>query len=418
MAAKVALEIVFMKSRNRWRVDVPASMNDGKRVRANFKTREAARDYIKKIEGTPEADRKVIDPRLANDANTARERIEAAGLDMTLAEIVAEYIAAREKLAGCGTLAAAAAAFRSAHDTRMASKKMGVAVTEFMGLKRETLRDATTKSYAYTLERTLESLHDQNLADITPEALASILGHRMPTARAMHLRTLRVFWAWASKAPRGWANMATVDALEYQKESKEGDIEILKPAEVKALLRAAEAEGHAAAAAYALAVFGGIRMAELCRLTWESIGEENIEIGRDIAKKHSRRLVPICPSLRAWLDAHRDGLKDADSIVPANWLEVSKCVRRRAGWAVEARLLDSPPDPSRGAWPANACRHTCASVQVAIGTPLEALTFKFGHSGGHDLLRRHYVSRLTKKDALAILATGPHGTKISNIVAA
>jgi hypothetical protein len=33
-------------------------------------------------------------------------------------------------------------------------------------------------------------------------------------------------------------------------------------------------------------------------------------------------------------------------------------------------------------------------------------------------LRRHYVSRLTKKDALAILAIGPHGTKISNIAAA
>jgi hypothetical protein len=46
------------------------------------------------------------------------------------------------------------------------------------------------------------------------------------------------------------------------------------------------------------------------------------------------------------------------------------------------------------------------------------LIFKFGHSGGHDLLRRHYVSRLTKKDALAILAIGPGGSKVSNITAA
>ena len=83
-----------------------------------------------------------------------------------------------------------------------------------------------------------------------------------------------------------------------------------------------------------------------------------------------------------------------------------------------ARLLEAPPPATRGPWPENACRHTCASVQVAIGTPLDDLVFKFGHSGGTDLLRRHYVSRLTKKDAIAILSTGPKGKKVANILAA
>jgi hypothetical protein len=49
---------------------------------------------------------------------------------------------------------------------------------------------------------------------------------------------------------------------------------------------------------------------------------------------------------------------------------------------------------------------------------LETLTFAFGHSGGHDLLRKHYVSRLTKKDALAILAIGPNGAKIEALAVA
>lgn len=77
--------------------------------------------------------------------------------------------------------------------------------------------------------------------------------------------------------------------------------------------------------------------------------------------------------------------------------------------------MRNPPPPTRGPWPSNACRHTCASVQIAIGTSLEDLTFKFGHSGGHDLLRAHYVARLTKKDALAILSSGPNGTTIPAI---
>jgi hypothetical protein len=33
-------------------------------------------------------------------------------------------------------------------------------------------------------------------------------------------------------------------------------------------------------------------------------------------------------------------------------------------------------------------------------------------------LRKHYVGRLTKKDALSILAIGPNGTKVSAIAAA
>jgi integrase len=294
---------------------------------------------------------------------------------------------------------------------------MGEAVALYLA-SREDLRDSTQNSYKYTLEKAFAALHMDQLADIQTADLEAVLSGKAPTSRKMHTRNLRAFWRWASNPPRQWAVMATVDALEAIRQSNDADIAILSPGDVKALLHAAESESTAAAAAYALAIFGGIRMAELAKLTWGSVGEENIEIGKTIAKKHSRRLVPICPTLRAWVDATRGDAADDSLIVPTNWADVSKSVRRRAGWNVAARLLDNPPKPTRKAWPANACRHTCASVQVAIGTPLEELTFKFGHSGGHDLLRKHYVSRLTKKDALAILAIGPNGSKVSNIQAA
>jgi integrase len=262
------------------------------------------------------------------------------------------------------------------------------------------------------------------MAAITTTDLEKILKGNGPTARAMHLRNIRTFWKWAASPVRSWATMATVDAMEASRVSSDADIEILKPDDVKALLEAAELEGVGAAAAYAIAVFGGVRMAELGKLTWGDVGEDHIEIGRSIAKKHSRRLIPICPTLKAWLDATRGDSQDDTTIVPANWSDVSKSVRRRAGWNVAARLLNDQvkvgklkklPKITRGKWPTNACRHTCASVQVAIGTPLDDLTFKFGHSGGHDLLRRHYVSRLTKKDAIAILSIGPGGSEVSNL---
>ena len=57
-------------------------------------------------------------------------------------------------------------------------------------------------------------------------------------------------------------------------------------------------------------------------------------------------------------------------------------------------------------------------MQVAIGRPLDELIFAFGHSGGSSLLKQHYLAKLTKKEALEILAIGPGGRKIANITAA
>lgn len=396
-------------------------MSEGnKRVRSWHATRVAARAYIAGISGGEES-AAVIPPMLAMKADEARAILEPYGLD--LVEAAREVANALKVLDGAGSILQAAKAYRTSHDARHASKLLGKAITLYLK-SREDLRDSTQKSYKYTLGGVLESLHGKMMADIQTADIEALLKDKAPTSRAMHRRNLGTFWTWASSPPRLWATMEVVKAIETPRTSNDSDIKILFPDDVKALLSAAEVEGPAAAAAYAIAVFGGVRMAELEKLKWSNVGEEYIEIGRAISKKHSRRLVPICPTLAAWLTATRGEVDDDSRIVPSNWTDISKSVRRRAGWSVAARLLNaqikagkiqSLPKISRGKWPSNACRHTCASVQVAIGTPLEDLTFKFGHSGGHDLLRRHYVSRLTKKDAIAILCVGPGGKKINNL---
>ena len=424
MPKKSVSDPVFDTSRNRWKVTIPASMApDNKRVRSWHATRAAGRKYIDNLT-RPDEPAAVIAPALAMKASEASDILKAWNLD--LVQAARDHSAALEALGDTGSLLEAAKAFRATHDARAVSKPLGKAVALYLD-SRADLRDSTLKSYKYTLEKCLVPIHEKTMADIRTADLEPILAPKAATARAMHRRNLRVFWKWASMSPRKWATMETVDALEAIRQSNDSDIAILSPGDVKALMHAAEAEGVAAAAAYAIAIFGGVRMAELARLTWGAVGDDNIEIGKSVAKKHSRRLIPICPTLHAWIDATRRNASKESLIVPPNWVDVSKSVRRRAGWNVVARLLDDEiaagrlkplPKATRSSWPANACRHTCASVQVAIGTPLEELTFKFGHSGGHDLLRRHYVSRLTKKDALAILSIGPKGSEIANISAA
>lgn len=415
MPKKPIIEPVYDERLKRWIVDVAATVSEtGKRYKARFKTRDLARAHLAKISSinTPTA---AIPPRLAMEADKARSILEKWNLD--LVEAARQIDQALATLGDAGTLLEAAKAFRVSHEARDASCLMKDAIAAFMQT-RDNLRPTTFNSYRYTLERTFSPLHEENLADITHDDLQGILSVKSPTSRATHRRTLKVFWRWASSPPRSWCNMAAVDALEAPRISSDSDIEILTAKETRALLEAAEAEGSAAAVATAIAIFGGVRMAELERLTWNNIQDDYIEIGRSVAKKHSRRLIPICPTLRAWIDSCERPEDESTRITPPNWTDVFKSVRRRAGWDVAARLLKDPPKPTRGLWPSNAPRHTCASVQVAIGTPIDDLVFKFGHSGGHDLLRRHYVSRLTKKDALAILSIGPNGSNISNIIAA
>lgn len=371
-----------------WLLHVPASISDtGKLQRRYFKTRDAAlaeastfrNDY--KSHGEKAT---ALPPRIADQALTAMNLLNGTG----------------------GDLIDAARAFRKTWEAKKSSQPFGKAVKTYLAA-REDLRKSTLDSYKYTLEKVAKPLDERILADLKTSDFEKLLKDKGSTAVRMHRANLRAFWRWAAKAPREWCDTGVLEALEVGRTSDDSDIQILKPGDVEALLRAAEEECAGAAAAYAIAVFGGVRMAELERLTWANVHREHIEIGRDVAKKHSRRLVPLCASLKAWLKTYRDNAKADELIVPANWPDISKSVRRRAGWEVAARLLKNPPEPTRGAWPANACRHTCASVQVAIDTPLEKLIFAFGHSGGHDMLRKHYVSRLTKSDARKILSIRP-----------
>jgi integrase/recombinase XerD len=424
MPVKTKIEPVFDATRNRWKVDVPASVAaDGKRYKAWFKTRDKAREHLAGVNGadTPTA---AIAPSLAMEADKARGILSP--WDRDLVQGARELAAALEAIGDAGSILDAAKAYRKSREARAASKEMGKAVALYLD-SRSDLRESTLKSYRYTLERVCKPLHGITLADIETADIEALLTGKGPTARKMHRANLGAFWTWAAQPARGWADINVLKAIEAPRISRDNDIRILKPAEVKALLHAAEAEGPAAAVAYAIAVFAGVRMAELGRLKWLAVTKEHIEIGRDIAKKHSRRLIPVCDTLRAWIRAYRGDAQDNDFIVPSNWTDVSKAVRRRAGWNVRARTLEAREEaklipklkaPSRGLWPTNACRHTCASVQVAIGTSLSDLTFKFGHAGGHETLRAHYVSRLTKKDALSILSTGPKNTTIATIQAA
>jgi len=152
--------------------------------------------------------------------------------------------AALEVLGGAGSFLEAARAFCATHESCISSKPLGEAVALYLDSKAD-LRDSTLKSYRYSLEKSLVTLHAKPMADVTTAEIEAILSPKAPTARAMHKRIIRVFWKWASILPRQWTDMVTVDGLEAIRNSSDADIVMLKPSEVAFLLRAAEKESPA-----------------------------------------------------------------------------------------------------------------------------------------------------------------------------
>jgi len=88
--------------------------------------------------------------------------------------------------------------------------------------------------------------------------------------------------------------------LEREKISAEGDVEFWTPSEARALL---EAAGARVKPALVLALFTGLRTAELARLRWADVDlrARHVSVGADRAKTRSRRLAPIPENAAEWL---------------------------------------------------------------------------------------------------------------------
>ena len=185
----------FKNTVSGWKVEIPASLSpSGKRERAFFKTRDKARDFAQELESKHKelgTNALVIKPSLAEAALRAEQILSPTG----------------------ASLIDAANAYRQQWDAKNASCKFSEAVETYLA-SRDNLRPSTLSSYKYTLEGLLLPLHPQTLSLIVTHDLERLISEKAATARRMHIRNLKAFWRWASKAPRGWCQNETVEALE------------------------------------------------------------------------------------------------------------------------------------------------------------------------------------------------------------
>ena len=201
-------------------------------------------------------------------------------------------------------------------------------------------------------------------------------------------RVLHLLFGFA--VARGYAFENPVTGAERVKVRNGGEIEIFTPDEITRLLSAASPEFLPV---LAIGAFAGLRTAEIQRLDWADIDLAGriIKIGASKAKTASRRIVPICDNLSAWLAPYAG---QRDMVWPGSSITL---LNRQRQTAIAAGLK----------WKHNALRHSYASYRFAQIGDAGRVAGELGNSAA--VVHRHYRELVKNSDAAAWFAVKPDG---------
>jgi integrase len=193
------------------------------------------------------------------------------------------------------------------------------------------------------------------------------------------------------------------DGLERGRERRVGEIEIYAPQEFARLLAAAPPDFVPSIAIGGLA---GLRSSEVERLEWKDVDlvARHIVVAAQKSKTRTRRLVPICDALAAWLQpfAGRQGLvwKGDHRSFYASQQETSAATEVYA----DPEKQNTTPLPPV-AWKLNALRHSYGSYRLAETGDAVRVAFEMGNSPG--VVHGHYKALVTATEATRWFGTRP-----------
>ena len=175
---------------------------------------------------------------------------------------------------------------------------------------------------------------------------------------------------------REWCDKNPIKRIE-RKKVVEKEIQPLKLAETKRLIKTAQRESPSCGVAAALLVYTGIRPREVRRLTWRDIDteEKTITVRSQCSKTGGVRQVEIPPVLNRLLIPRKS--ENALRICPNNWQRRWRKIRDTSGF--------------RGRWIQDILRHTYASFHAKRYADLPRLQLNMGHRD-QSLLRSRYVN--------------------------
>jgi len=375
----------------------------GKRQRKTFSTLGQARRFAAECERDAKAaaERQTILQRRVGEDDAGK--LNAANLR--------DAITALAKLAGRGTLSDAADVFVREYEAQQRDvPTVSELVARYVQASQDQgLRERSVSDLRHRLARFGEVFGSRKVNAVSPaEAKAWLEGLR--TRQGKPLAALsRQHFRFATSGLFNYAIemcMASANPMASATRSRRArgsnrlasTAEILTPAEAEALLEAAAGHAPEMVAPLAIALFAGVRTAELTRMTWErhvSLDKAMVHITSDIAKKRSVRNIKITPTLAAWL---------AGVPVRAGFV-----APQGKAWRTALELVRDKAKLSR--WPHNCMRHSFASYHLEAYQDPQATSLILGHRGGDNLLFEHYRTLTTAEDAAAFFAIAPRNQR-------
>jgi len=360
---------------------VQGRMPDGRQMRRNFRTYQEAVGYKGELEVEALNEPAAI--------KTKRTRLTD--------EQLADAEAALQRLKGTGhTLAFATEFFLRKWRPAVVDKTVADAYQEFLLAKTaKMVRPRTMTDYRSRVGRLAKKHPTRLVSELTADDLAVLITAPSGSSRTFNgnRRVLHGFFEWCVKRkfcpenPVVDIEVAEVDAAEPS---------ILSLAEVKDLLRTALTFKDGVLVPYvALALFSGLRPAELARISWNAIDltERLLTVDGPAAKLRQRRVVELSENVVAWLLPYRD-----KPIVGHNWRRDFDALRRLCGF--KARLK---PSERKGCalkdWPDDVLRHTAISHHLALHQHEGKTATWAGNSP--DVLQKHYRALVKPAEAAA-----------------
>ena len=342
---------------------------EGKRKLVKCKSVEAAREEARvKIQELTKGTAHVgtLTPRQLAVVTDATEILRGVGIP--LSQVAREY-AEGYKILGRQPLVLKAcehyAAYLERQKTLHAPVKFPVVVDEFLlAIKDRSPRyieDCTSR-----LGRAKKAFRGyiQSITATTIEAWFDSMKAAGRT-RNNYRSTLNTLFAFARS--RGYLprNERTESELTMKASDRGGDIGIYTPSELATMLSGIEARFLPLVALGGLA---GLRTAEIHKLEWQDIDFHggHIVVGKTKAKTRQRRIVPILPALRSWLEPHAQA---NGPVVP-----------QYSGDAPLLRAFRQSLEPLKIKTVANGLRHSFASYRLAAVQSAEQVALEMGNS--------------------------------------
>lgn len=320
----------------------------------------------------------------------ARKKLKPLGIP--LSQAIEEYVAARRDLDEHTSLADAIRFFK-AHAPNQADQK---SVQEARDLYIEERRDRVGKRTFETIQHHIDKFAEAfpcQLTDVTHQQIDQWLRGQKLSPRSFNNRrnAIVTFFNWCRKH-RYLPDLET-DAEKVEKRPVPDDfVDTFTPDDMQRILDALPSK---LVPYLTLSAFAGLRPVEARTLTWDSIlwDENQIRIRADQATKTlKRRIVPLLPNLKAWLEPHR---KERGLV--AGFKEPHHMLTRERKKNEYLKWLKK--------WPQDVLRHSFATYRLALTNNLHELANEMGNSP--QIIVKHYRDLASAKDGEAWFAIMP-----------